>query len=107
MSINFYDVTDKGETFTPDQTYSNDFQYLDDKYKNITNVSQIPNYYIKQPNQNTFIFKCSNSIFGLIFAFLVLAFIIALLIFIILINKKINDEKNDFIILYFFIVIMI
>ena len=88
MSINFYDVTDKGEIFTPDQTYSNDFQYLDDKYKNITNVSQIPNYYIKQPNQNTFIFKCSNSIFGLIFTFLVLAFIIALLIFIILINKK-------------------
>ena len=37
-----------------------------DKYKNITNVSQLPNYYIKQPNSNEFIIKCNNMIWGVL-----------------------------------------
>ena len=42
-----------------------------DKYKNITNVSQLRNYYIKQPNSNEFIIKCNKEIFGLIVFLLV------------------------------------
>ena len=94
MSYNYYDNTDKGETFTPGQTLEgetftpgkttdkgetftlyqtnpNDLQYLFDKYKNVTNVSQIHNYYIKRPSQNTFIFKCSYTLIGIIFSFFI------------------------------------
>ena len=40
----------------------------DDKYKNIINVSQLPNRYIKLPNSNEFITKYNNS-FCLPFSF--------------------------------------
>jgi hypothetical protein len=32
-----------------------------DKYKNITNISQLSNHYIEQLNSNEFIIKCNNT----------------------------------------------
>ena len=49
------------------ETPYNDTLY-DNKFESITNVSQLPNYYIKQPNLNEFIIKCNNLFWG-IFAF--------------------------------------
>ncbi len=63
MSDFDYELSDEGQTYIQSQINPNYRQYLDDKYKNITNVSQIPNYYIKQSSPNVFIIKCSNLIF--------------------------------------------
>ena len=46
MDINYYNY----------ETPYYDTPNKDDKYKNITNVSQVRNYYIKQPSSNEFIF---------------------------------------------------
>jgi len=51
-----------------------------DKYKNITNVSQVRNYYIMQPSSNEFIFKCNKVIWGLFGFFLMSSGILTLLI---------------------------
>ena len=48
----------------PNDYYNQD--YYDNRYKNITNVSELNNYYMKQPNNNQFIIKCSNDVFGLL-----------------------------------------
>ena len=55
------------------------------KFENISNISQLPNYYIKQPNSNEFIIKCNN-LFWLILLFFFgssgfLALLICVLIF--------------------------
>ena len=52
----------------------------DDKYKNITNVSQVRNYYIKQPSSNEFIFKCNKVIWGVLAFFLISSGFLSLLI---------------------------
>jgi hypothetical protein len=61
------------------------------KYKNITNVSQLSNYYIKQPNSNEFIIKCNNLFWGISAGLLIssgfLAGLICILIF--------DDSKNQ------------
>ena len=54
--------------------YNSETPYYDtpnaDKYESITNVSQLPNYYIKQPNSNEFIIKCNNTFFVILLFFL-------------------------------------
>ena len=103
-------ITDKGETFIPNQTNSNDLQYLDNKYKNVTNVSQIPNYYIKQPNQNTFIFKCSCRLIGIIFAFFIFSGFLFLLISVILFgtdDDNAKDDGNDSYVIFYFIIAIV
>ena len=52
----------------------------DDKYINITNVSQVRNYYIKQPSSNEFIFKCNKVIWGVLAFFLLSSGFLSLLI---------------------------
>ena len=51
------------------ETPYNDTLY-DNKFESITNVSQLPNYYIKQPNSNEFIIKCNNTFFVILLFFL-------------------------------------
>ena len=67
-------------SFTPNQTNNNDQNYLNDKYKNISNVSQLPNYYIKQPEQNKLIIGCQREIFlGLLLFFVSSGFLTGLI----------------------------
>ena len=51
-----------------------------DKYKNITNVSQVRNYYITQPSSNEFIIKCNKVIWALFAFFLISSGFLTLLI---------------------------
>ena len=54
--------------------YNSETPYYDtpnpDKFESITNISQIPNYYIKQPNSNEFIIKCNNLFWPILIYFL-------------------------------------
>ena len=64
--------------------YNSETPYYDtpnpDKFESITNISQIPNHYIKQPNSNEFIIKCDKNFWGSLITFLTTSGIIALLI---------------------------
>ena len=67
-------------SFTPGQINNNEQNYLNDNYKNISNVSQLPNYYIKQPEQNKLIIGCSKEIYiGLLIFFLFAIFLTSLI----------------------------
>ena len=52
----YYDIN-----YTPDTPTYKEPTNVDifEKYKSVTNVSELPNYYIKQPNSNEFIIKCN------------------------------------------------
>ena len=68
--------------------YNSETPYYDtpnsDKYESITNVSQLPNYYIKQPNSNEFIIKCNNSFWGILAFFLTSIIFLTILICVII-----------------------
>ena len=66
-----------------------------DKYKSITNISQLRNYYIKQPNANEFIIKCECGFWFLMIPLFILIFSISIYIYALIFDKEsINDMKG-------------
>ena len=63
-----------------------------DKYRNITNVSQISNYYIKQISPNEFIFKCNNFIWILLFVILITSSFLSIFICILIFDESKNKS---------------
>ena len=81
----YYDIN-----YTPDIPMYEEPTNVDifDKYKNITNISQLRNYYIKQPNSNEFIIKCDNGFWVLMFPLFILIFSISIMIYYIIFDKE-------------------
>ena len=74
---------------------------LDEKYKNITNVSQVKNEYIIQPEQNKFIINNSNNLYGAILAFCF--FLIILVSMILTIIVYYSEEGSNSLKIFFFV----
>ena len=73
-----------------------------DKYKNITNVSQLSNKYIKQLNSNEFIIKCNKSTCRTAIVFIIFPFImISIWTCIILFDERIGIEALIIVICFF------
>ena len=85
------------ESIIPGPINYNEQNYLNDKYKNISNVSQLPNYYIKQPEQNKFIIKCSNEIYLGVLSFFICSAFLAGLICIEIFAPPQKKMKEEFI----------
>jgi hypothetical protein len=54
-----------GIVITNPNEYYNE-NYYNNKFQNISNVSEVNHYYMKQPFKNEFIIKCSNNFFFMI-----------------------------------------
>jgi len=65
--------------------YNSETPYYDtpnpDKFESITNISQLGNYYIKQPNSNEFIIKCNEKFWILPFSIFLSSGFVALSIY--------------------------
>ena len=65
-----------------------------EKYKSITNISQLSNHYIKQPKPNEFIIKCGSEFWVIVFLFLIASGFIFILIWILIYD---NSENKSYI----------
>ena len=77
----------------PNDYYNQD--YYNNRYKNITNVSELNNYYLAQPNNNQFIIKCSNDLIGFLPVVLITGVFTAILVCLEIFAED-DKDKNEF-----------
>ena len=68
-----------------------------DKYKNITNISQLTNHYIKQLNSNEFIIKCNNTFWSIIVFLFGTSCFLTIMICILLLDESKNKNTGGLI----------
>ena len=68
-----------------------------DKYKNITNISQLSNHYIEQLNSNEFIIKCNNTFWSIIVFLFGTSCFLTIMICILLLDESKNKNTGGLI----------
>ena len=71
-----------------------DENYYKNKFPNISNISELNNYYIKQQNKNEFIIKCNNHFLEMIPILIIIGgFTVGLIL---LENHVVGDQDGDY-----------